>query len=98
MKTAQPLRLLAFSAFLLSCATPGPPLRSRVAVELLQGFSAPAPAPGAGRAGRSESIDDPGEHVIVLIDATASMQATDERSSQQNALAASTADRTGIRR
>ena len=81
MKTPQRFALLALCASVLSCVTPGPPPRARVAVEVLQGFPAAKAAP-------EEAPDSPQEHVVLLIDATASMQAMDPNSTESRALAA----------
>jgi len=90
MKTQQfslPLEcqaLLALCAFLFACATPGPPPRARVAVELLQGF------PAALEEGAEASVT-PGEHVVLLIDVTTSMQTQNEAASETRARAANAA-------
>ena len=84
MNSTRRWTLHAACAFLVSCATPGPPPRARVAVELLQGFPASTLVPALTSGAREE-------HVILLIDATASMQRTDDTSPESNALAASSA-------
>jgi len=84
MRGSARLAALALGALLFSCATPGPPPRARIAVELLQGFPASASP-------RPEDFDPPGEHVVVLVDATTSMQAADDAARESHARAAAAA-------